>query len=220
MSDEWAKLVNEILGCRKCRLHATRKNAVPGEGNTGSPVIFVGEAPGAREDELGRPFVGAAGQLLTDLLKSIGYGRSDVYITNLVKCRPPNNRDPMDDEVEACSPYLIRQIQLIKPKVIVALGRHSARFLFGLAGLKWTSMSREHGKAHDVRILGLSVKLVATFHPASALYNPQLKGVLEKDFKSAIKPLMDEAFGKSKKRDLFSFLDGQRGCSGSRAESE
>ncbi|MGC9012239.1 type-4 uracil-DNA glycosylase [Thermogladius sp.] len=196
LEDSWEKLIREIASCTKCPLHLSRKNPVPGEGDVNSPVLIVGEAPGRTEDETGRPFVGAAGHFLTELLYSIGVDRSKVYITNVVKCRPPENRDPTDEEIAACSPYLVRQIKLIKPKAIIALGRHSARFLYQLAGLKWTSMTREHGKVRSVEILGLKVKLVATYHPASALYNPGLRDEIEKDFKGPIKQVVEEAFGK------------------------
>lgn len=182
MENEWRVLVDEIMNCKKCELHKYRKNAVPGEGSLNSHIIFVGEAPGAQEDEVGRPFVGAAGKLLTELIHGIGLKREEIYITNIVKCRPPGNRDPEDLEIEACSPYLLRQIMLIKPKVIIALGRHSAKYLFTKAGLSWRNMSTMHGKVYDAMILGLRVKLIATYHPAAALYNPNLRSILQDDF--------------------------------------
>ncbi len=180
---EWDELVEQIKSCTKCELYKYRKNAVPGEGRLNADIMFIGEAPGAQEDEMGRPFVGAAGKLLTQLIESIGLKRSDVYITNVVKCRPPRNRDPTEEEINACSPYLIKQIQLIKPKIIVALGRHAARFLFTNAGLKWRNMSVMHGKFYKVELFGVRVKLMATYHPAAALYYPKLKPELERDFK-------------------------------------
>jgi uracil-DNA glycosylase family 4 len=182
-SPEWRSLINEILNCKKCPLYKTRRNPVPGEGKCDAALMFVGEAPGAREDETGRPFVGAAGKLLDQLLGQIGVSRKEVYITNVVKCRPPNNRDPTLEEIKACSPYLLRQIQLIKPKIIVALGRHSARFLYEQAGLTWRSMRVDHGRVREAVIMGLPVKLIATYHPAAALYYPKLKPLLEEDFK-------------------------------------
>jgi DNA polymerase len=207
--DEWAVLEREIVNCRKCRLHAGRKNAVPGEGNRRALVVFIGEAPGEREDEMGRPFVGAAGQLLTQLIESIGYRREDFYITNVVKCRPPGNRDPEDDEIEACLPYLIKQLELIKPRVIVTLGRHAGRVIFRLAGLKWISMTANHGKVYEATLLGSRVKIVPTYHPASALYRPPLRATIEEDFKNVIKPTIDEEMGlKPKKlgKTLFDYL--------------
>jgi DNA polymerase len=121
-SAELATVHSEIVGCTKCELHKSRKNAVPGEGPADAKIMFVGEGPGQNEDELGRPFVGAAGRLLTELLESIGLSRSEVFITNIVKCRPPGNRAPRKPEIEACNPYLMSQIRLIKPRIVCALG--------------------------------------------------------------------------------------------------
>ncbi|ADI32234.1 type-4 uracil-DNA glycosylase [Staphylothermus hellenicus] len=205
--NELARLAEEIKKCRKCTLYLSRKNAVPGEGPCNADVMFVGEAPGSKEDETGRPFVGAAGKLLMQLLELIGLKRSDVYITNVVKCRPPNNRDPTPEEIEACSPYLIRQIKIIKPKIIVALGRHSARFLFSRAGLKWSNMRRMHGKVFSARIDGVEVKIMATYHPAAALYSPKLRPDLENDFR-VLESLIHGIHGKSttKYRTILDFL--------------
>lgn len=208
LSEEWSKLELEITTCTKCKLHAFRRNPVPGEGNKQSLVVFVGEAPGEKEDETGRPFVGPAGKLLTELIESMGFKREDFYITNVVKCRPPGNRDPEDDEVEACTPYLMRQLQLLRPKVIVTLGRHAGRVVFGVAGLRWTSVSANHGRVYSGRVWGLEVKIIPTYHPASALYNPSVRKILEADFKNVIKPVIEEALrGTTKKRykTLFDF---------------
>lgn len=210
-TSSWDELEKEILNCRKCKLHANRRNAVPGEGNKNSPVVFIGEAPGEKEDEMGRPFVGAAGKLLTELIESIGYKREDFYITNVVKCRPPGNRDPEDDEIEACLPYLIKQLELLKPRVIVALGRHSGRILFRLAGLKWINMAAHHGKVHKVNLLGFETSIIPTYHPASALYKPPLRMDLEKDFKEVIKPAVDESLSTTpgevrRTRTLFDYV--------------
>ena len=174
---------NQVIACHKCSLSRTRIHAVPGEGNPTSDVVFVGEAPGAKEDETGRPFVGLAGQLLTDLIrKYLRRDRSEIYITNIVKCRPPNNRDPEKEEIEACSPYLLTQIRLIKPKVIVTLGRHSTGFFQTLAGLPLTPISRCHGKPFYLDLGYGTVTVFPAYHPAAALYNPPLKRDLEEDF--------------------------------------
>ncbi len=202
---EWTRLVEEIMMCRKCPLHETRTRPVPGEGSLDAEIMFVGEAPGRREDETGRPFVGAAGRLLSELLGSIGLRREDVFITNIVKCRPPGNRDPREEEIAACSPYLIRQIRLIKPRIIVALGRHSGRFLFTQAGLRWAPLSAIHGKTYTVTIAGVTARLVATYHPAAALYNPRLRGVLEEDFKK-IQSLLRDRGGERGQRSLFDYM--------------
>lgn len=182
IEEEYFKLVNDIIKCTKCPLHISRKKPVPGEGSLNPKIMFIGEAPGAREDETGRPFVGAAGQLLTKLIEGIGLTRGKVYITNIVKCRPPNNRDPREEEIILCLPYLKKQISLIKPKLIVTLGRHAAKVILELAGLKFRSMTKEHGKAYDIKIDSLRTRLIPTYHPAAALYNPALKQILIRDF--------------------------------------
>ncbi len=189
---EYEKLKEEIKACTKCALHRNRRNPVPGEGPIGAEVMVVGEAPGRREDELGRPFVGMAGKLLDTLLEKAGLRRDQVYITNVVKCRPPGNRDPRPEEISACLPYLLRQIRILRPRVIIAVGRIAASTLFKLAGLKWRGMKAEHGIVYDATIEGVGVKLVATYHPASALYNPQLRSVLEEDFQGPIKRAVGE----------------------------
>jgi uracil-DNA glycosylase len=160
--------------CQKCDLHYSRKKAVPGEGRPDADIMFIGEGPGFYENEQGRPFVGAAGKFLDELLESIGLKRADVFITNIVKCRPPNNRDPRPEEIEACSgDYLEQQIQAINPKVIVTLGRFSmARFLPDV------KISNVHG--HPMWIKGRLV--VPMFHPAAALHQPSLKPALIADF--------------------------------------
>ena len=175
-------LVAEIMACTRCPLHATRKNPVPGEGNLDAELMLIGEAPGHWEDVKGRPFVGAAGKLLDKLLALAGFRREEVYIANVLKCRPPGNRDPRPEEVEACTPFLDRQIQIIRPKVIVTLGRHSTRYIFSKAGLRFTRMGDVRGHVYEVGVLGLRVKLVPTLHPASALYNPSYRSLLEQDF--------------------------------------
>jgi len=176
------EIAKEIKDCRKCPLHLSRTNAVPGEGNPKAEVMFIGEAPGRNEDLQGRPFVGAAGKLLTDLLESIGLTRSEVFITNVVKCRPPHNRDPRPEEIETCFPYLERQVELIDPKIIVALGRHSALTLLKKAGRREGSIMRIRGKILKIRLFGKVRMLMPTLHPAAALYNPKLKPLLEEDF--------------------------------------
>lgn len=194
--EEHARLVGEIRACRKCPLHQYRRNPVPGEGPLDAEVMIVGEAPGRREDELGRPFVGMAGKLLDSMLVRAGLERGRVYITNVVKCRPPGNRDPRQEEVEACLPYLARQIRLVRPRVIVAVGRVAGSALYKLAGLKWRGMSAEHGSIHDVEIEGVPVRLVVTYHPASALYNPQTRKLLEADFEGPVKEAVGRGGGK------------------------
>jgi DNA polymerase len=159
-------LAAEIRACTACRLHAGRTNAVPGEGDAMTEVVFVGEGPGVNEDRLGRPFVGRAGDLLVRLLASIGWQRGDVFITNVVKCRPPDNRDPEPDEIAACAPYLRRQLQVLDPALVVTLGRHSmGRFMPG------TTISRAHGTSAPVDPASgaANAQVLAMYHPAAAL---------------------------------------------------
>jgi len=204
--DLYRRLVEEIRNCTRCRLHETRRNPVPGEGPLDARVMLVGEAPGRKEDEQGRPFVGRAGELLNALLGLAGLERSQVYITNIVKCRPPGNRDPREDEIAACLPFLIRQIQLIAPRIIVALGRHAGRTLFSLAGKRWPGIRRAHGKPVEARIAGLRVTLYPTYHPAAALYNPELRGVLEEDFRRLSEILGRQEDGEKRGRSLLDYF--------------
>ncbi len=186
---EYEELVKEILSCKRCPLHACRRKAVPGEGNLRAEVMLIGEAPGEKEDEQGRPFVGAAGNLLTKLLAELGVRREEVYITNVLKCRPPNNRDPEPEEIAACLPFLIRQIQLIRPRLIICLGRHSAREILKLAGYRESEVSqisRIRGKVFEVKLPGdVNTIVVPTYHPAAALYNPRLRTYLQEDLRKA-----------------------------------
>jgi DNA polymerase len=153
-----------VSNCTKCALHATRTNTVFGVGNPEASWLFVGEAPGAEEDRQGEPFVGRAGQLLNAMLFALGLKREEVYIANVLKCRPPNNRDPQADEVMQCEPYLLRQIELIKPEVIVALGRHAAHSLLKTE----LPLGRLRGMKHDYH----GTPLVVTYHPAYLLRSP------------------------------------------------
>lgn len=166
--------------CTLCRLHRSRKNAVPGDGALDAKVMFVGEAPGHNEDIQGKPFVGSAGKFLNVLLQIAGLRREEVYITNVVKCRPPQNRDPADDEIETCTTnYLQKQVTMIKPKLVVALGRIAARALLG----QYVMIGKEHGKLVDCTYAGTGFKLFMTYHPAAALYGAETKRRLQADLK-------------------------------------
>ena len=171
--DELKKVAQEVAVCSKCELHFSRKLAVPGDGPADTPIMFIGEGPGFHENEQGKPFVGAAGKFLDELLGKIGMKRQEVFITNVVKCRPPGNRDPLPQELAACSEYLERQIQAINPKVIVTLGRYSmAHFL-------------PNAKISEVHGQGMKVKgrlIVAMYHPAAALHQQSLRPTIEADF--------------------------------------
>ncbi|MGC8969525.1 MAG: type-4 uracil-DNA glycosylase [Conexivisphaera sp.] len=178
------EVADAVKLCRACPLHASRRNAVPGEGTGRSGVMFVGEAPGRNEDEQGRPFVGAAGQLLTDLMTRIlGLRREEVFITNVVKCRPPGNREPEPEEVAACWRYLEAQVRILRPRLIVALGRHAATALLSGPGARPLSISEVRGRPRVVRIGGHEVTVFPTLHPAAALYNRQQVELLEGDFR-------------------------------------
>jgi DNA polymerase len=164
--------------CTKCRLAAGRTQVVFGSGNPDAELMFVGEAPGFHEDKQGIPFVGQAGKLLEKLLGEIGILRSEVYIANTIKCRPPGNRDPQPDEIEACEPHLFKQIELIKPKLVATLGNFATKLLSG----KPAGITRVHGQEQQATVGGLSVVLYPLYHPAAALYTPKMLDVLRSDF--------------------------------------
>jgi len=184
-TDELQKIKEEILNCKKCPLYKTRILPVIGEGNHRAKIVFVGEAPGLNEAKTGRPFCGAAGKILDELLNSVGIERKEVYITNLLKDRPPNNRDPRKEEIITCAPFLERQIKIINPEIISPLGRFSMCFLMEKFGLenKIEPISKIHGKVFRAINLFQEIKIVPLFHPAAALYNPKIKKVMKKDFK-------------------------------------
>lgn len=167
------EIAQEIQACSKCGLAYTRKNVVPGEGPANAELLFIGEGPGFYENEQGRPFVGQAGKFLEELLLKVGLKREDVFITNVVKCRPPGNRDPQDEELTACRDYLERQIKAIQPRIIITLGRHSMARYFTDA-----KISLIHGKMVIIK----GQMIVAMYHPAAGLHQPNLKPAIEKDF--------------------------------------
>jgi DNA polymerase len=174
-------LEDEVMSCKKCLLHNSKKNYVFGEGNPRADLMFVGEAPGREEDLKGRPFVGAAGELLTKMIGAMGLKRSDVYIANVLKCRPPGNRDPLRSEVDACRGYLLRQIELVRPKVICGLGSHASKTLLDTT----SPISSLRGKSHR---LG-SATFVPTYHPAALLRNPGWKRPAWDDLKQVLRLL-------------------------------
>jgi len=164
---------DECAACTRCKLCQTRKHVVPGSGSPTAQVVFIGEGPGAQEDAKGLPFVGASGKFLDEMLGSIGLKRDDVFIANVVKCRPPNNRDPEKEEILACMPFLQRQIKVIAPKIIVTLGRFSMQLF-----LPDAKISQIHGKVQKVG----EFVILPLFHPAAALFNGSMRGVLKDDF--------------------------------------
>lgn len=174
MSDSLEQVASEVTACRNCPLSETRSRAVPGEGPANAEIMLIGEGPGFHEDQSGRPFVGAAGNFLVELLGSVGLTREEVFICNVVKCRPPGNRDPEPNEIKACQEYLDRQIELLNPRLIVTLGRYSMARWFPDARI-----SHVHGKPRQV---GDRV-IVPMYHPAAALHQPSLKQEVIDDFK-------------------------------------
>lgn len=178
------KVKQEVLVCRKCPLYKDRIYPVIGEGNHQAKIMFIAEAPGFSESKTGHLFCGSSGKILDELLDSIGIKRQDVYITNLLKDRPPNNRDPEMNEIEACYPYLKKQIEVIKPEVICLLGRYSMKFLMKKCGLEKEiqSISKIHGQVFQSRKLLKGVKIIPLYHPAVSAYNANMKNILMKDF--------------------------------------
>jgi uracil-DNA glycosylase len=185
---ELAAFAAAVAGCTKCRLAQTRTQVVFGVGNPDSDLMFVGEAPGFHEDKQGFPFVGQAGKLLDTLLAEIGLSRAEVYVANVLKCRPPGNRDPAPDEIEACEGHLFRQLELIRPKVVATLGNFATKLLSG----KPLGITRVHGQEQETSIGGNRVLLYPLYHPAAALYTPRMLEVLRADF-SRIPELLGRA---------------------------
>ena len=175
---ELAAFAGEVAGCTKCRLAEGRTQVVFGVGDPSADLMFVGEAPGFHEDQQGKPFVGQAGKLLDKLLAGIGLERDQVYVANVLKCRPPGNRDPQPDEIEACEGHLFRQISMIEPTVVATLGNFATKLLSG----KPTGITRVHGAEQEATLGGRSVLLYPLYHPAAALYTPAMLKVLEADF--------------------------------------
>ncbi len=182
--EEINKIRKEIEKCQKCPLFKTRLNPVIGEGSLSPKIMFIGEAPGANEDKQGIPFCGRAGKILDELLESINLKREEVYITNIVKCRPPNNRNPLADEIESCSSFLDRQIEIIKPNLIATLGNFSSSYILKKLATKKEvpGISKIHGKVFLIKHKEKKVFIVPLYHPAVATYNPNTLPTLKKDF--------------------------------------
>ena len=178
-SQQLASFEQAVSACTRCRLSEGRTQVVFGSGNPDAELMFVGEAPGFHEDQQGVPFVGQAGKLLEKLLAGIGLERTDVYIANVIKCRPPGNRDPQPDEIEACESHLFHQIELIRPHVVATLGNFATKLLSG----RPTGITRVHGQEQEVDLGGNRVVLYPLYHPAAALYTPKMLEVLDSDFR-------------------------------------
>jgi len=180
---ERIRLEEEINECQLCELGKTRKKAVVGAGSLSAKIMLIGEAPGYYEDLNGKPFVGKAGKILYELLESLGRKRAEVYITNILKCRPPGNRNPAAAEIKACTPYLDAQMSIIEPVVIATLGNFSLTYIFAKFGLTPDKIGKIHGKVFTVSTIAGIKKVVPLYHPAVATYNPGMKETLKDDFK-------------------------------------
>lgn len=182
--DSLDNISKDVFNCKRCGLYKERINPVLGAGSPKAKIIFIGEAPGANEDMRGIPFCGAAGRVLDKLLEKAGIGREDTYITNILKCRPPENRNPREEEIKACAVYLERQIAIIKPRIICCLGNFAASYIMRKFGLedKIEGISKIHGKIFSARTLFDSIKIIPFYHPAVATYNANMINILEKDF--------------------------------------
>jgi DNA polymerase len=210
-------LRQEVECCSSCVLAETRTRAVFGEGDPGADLMFVGEAPGYHEDQQGRPFVGQAGKLLEQLLASVGMTREQVYIANVLKSRPPNNRDPRPEEIDACRPYLWRQIEIIRPKVICTLGNFATKLLSG----DQRGITKVHGQPRATEIAGHRLYLYPIFHPAAALYTPANLATLKQDFlrlpellaQAAPQPGQDTAPSPAAERPAWRPPEACHGCS-------
>lgn len=181
MSNKQKKLeiiAQSVAKCKKCKLYKSAINSVPGSGNSEAQILLIGEAPGAKEDTLGLPFVGNSGKLLDKLLALISVNRSDVFICNILKHRPPNNRDPLSEEIKVCTPYLKNQLQVIEPKVIITLGRFAMNYFFPLE-----KISNIHGKINKIKWHGLDLVIIPVYHPFAGLCNGQILANLQVDFK-------------------------------------
>ena len=193
-------IADSVIRCSLCPLHATRNHAVPGEGSAHSGIVLLGEGPGYHEDQQGRPFVGASGNLLNELIMSNNLKRSDLFITNIVKCRPPSNRDPSSNEIATCSSHLNHQLSVIKPSVIMTLGRHALSNFFPnelISKVRGTVRQSAHGYT-----------ILPTYHPAAILRNPSLRPTIEQDFKTLVEIAnqvhQDDDTPKSKQLPMFS----------------
>jgi len=178
------QIKGEVLECRKCSLYKSRILPVIGEGNHRAEIMLIGEAPGASEAKAGRPFFGAAGKVLDELLEAVGIKRKEIYITNILKDRPPENRNPLKEEIEACTPYLIRQIEIIRPKIIGTLGNYATAYLLERFSLKdkVQGISKIHGKVFEAEANFGIIKIIPFYHPAVVVYNASTKKILKKDF--------------------------------------
>ena len=178
------KIIYLVKNCKKCILYSTRNKTVIGKGSLDAKIMFIGEAPGSNEDSQGKPFVGKAGKILDELLNSICLKKNDIYISNILKCRPPNNRNPLKIEISICSKFLDKQIETIHPIIIVPLGNFAVSYIFKKFCIKFDKISKIHGKVFFVDTNFGKIKIIPIYHPAAAIYNIKLKNILFDDFKT------------------------------------
>lgn len=183
-SEQLRKIKDEVIGCQKCSLYKSRTLPVIGQGSHQAKIVLIGEGPGANEDKTGIPFCGASGNVLDELLASAGIERENIYICNILKCRPPNNRNPRANEIEACTSYLERQIEIIKPKIIGALGNYSVSYILKKYGLEneVQGIGKIHGKIFKTKTSFGLIRIIPLYHPAVTVYNANMKNVLKNDF--------------------------------------
>jgi DNA polymerase len=183
MEDTLEKIKCEVLNCKKCPLYKERRHPVIGEGDCKAKIMFVGEAPGFNEDRTGHPFCGKAGGVLDELLSFAGIRREEIYITNILKCRPPQNRNPKEEEIKSCGPYLDRQIDIIQPKIICCLGNFATTYILKKFGLtdKIQGISKIHGQVFVSNTLFGPIKIIPLYHPAVVTYNPDMRDILKRD---------------------------------------
>lgn len=181
-TEEMETISKQIQTCTSCDLSKTRTNAVVGDGSIHTNILFIGEAPGYNEDKQGKPFVGRAGKILDDLLQHIQLKREEVYIANILKCRPPKNRNPNKNEIQECTQYLDKQFEIIQPKILVLLGNFSYTYIFEKFGITKDKISTDHGKIFTKQTLYGDIYLIPMYHPAVATYNPNKIDILKKDF--------------------------------------
>ena len=176
-------LTKQILNCRKCSLGYTRKNPIIGEGCLRAKTLMIGEAPGYHEDMEGKPFIGNAGKILDKLLKEVNLSREEIYITNVLKCHPPKNRNPLPEEINSCIGYLYAQIKIIRPEIIITLGKFASKELFSKVRIPFSKISDMHGKTFEIKSSFGMVKIAAVYHPSTVCYNPPMFDTLNNDFK-------------------------------------
>jgi len=189
--NEFKKLFSLVKNCKNCDLWKNRQNPVLGEGSINAKIMFIGEAPGLNENIQGRPFVGRAGKILDEMLKSINLKRKDVYITNILKCQPPGNRNPLQNEINSCTKYLDKQIEKIQPEIIVTLGAFASSYVFEKFNINFEKIGMIHGKIFNLNSIFGKQTVIPIYHPAVATYNPNAKKILLKDFHK-IKELLNK----------------------------